>query len=307
MKDAVFHAGITTVTVVPRPPEVCAVMSSVRLQSPVRSVPSVEACAIPKFALLSNPGVAISGRKSSWRKKTRTETEVGHGIRANNARWTFEGVSNTFEEHIERSIPGYKDGHELVAKLSEWFLHDGATAIEIGCSTGALTRRLANWHEGRGVRFIGIEVQPDMIETARRLAEPFPDVEFVVDDAVRAEMPRADLVTSYYTMQFIRPSHRQLMFDRIYDALHWGGAFVMFEKVRGPDARFQDMLTTLYTDFKLENGFSEAEIVGKTRSLKGVLEPFSTQANLDLLARAGFKDVMVVWKQLCFEGFLAIK
>ena len=38
-----------------------------------------------------------------------------------------------------------------------------------------------------------------------------------------------------------------------------------------------------------------------------MLEPFSTQGNLDLLARAGFKDVMTLIKYVCFEGFLAIK
>ena len=38
-----------------------------------------------------------------------------------------------------------------------------------------------------------------------------------------------------------------------------------------------------------------------------VLEPFSTQGNLDLLHRAGFVDIIAVCKYLCFEGFLAIK
>ena len=47
--------------------------------------------------------------------------------------------------------------------------------------------------------------------------------------------------------------------------------------------------------------------VGKTRSLKGILEPFSTQGNLDMMARAGFVDIMTVQKYLSFEGFLAIK
>mgnify|MGYP001336674047 CR=1 FL=1 len=81
----------------------------------------------------------------------------------------------------------------------------------------------------------------------------------------------------------------------------------MFYKVRGPHPRFQDIITQLYNDFKLRNGFTSEEIVEKTRSLKGVLEPFSTQGNLDLMARAGFKDVVTVQKYLAFEGFLAIK
>ena len=45
----------------------------------------------------------------------------------------------------------------------------------------------------------------------------------------------------------------------------------------------------------------------KSRSLKGVMEPFSTQGNLDMLKRAGFQDVMTIQKYVCFEGFLAIK
>ena len=38
-----------------------------------------------------------------------------------------------------------------------------------------------------------------------------------------------------------------------------------------------------------------------------MLEPFSTQGNVDMLRRAGFVDHMSVFKHLCFEGFLAIK
>ena len=77
--------------------------------------------------------------------------------------------------------------------------------------------------------------------------------------------------------------------------------------MRGADARFQDILTSLYTDYKIEQGYSPDEIIYKSKSLKGRLEPFSTQGNLDMFARAGFKDVTTVFKYLCFEGFLAIK
>lgn len=232
---------------------------------------------------------------------------VGQGIHADNGRWTFSGTEESFEEHIERSVPGYREGHELIARLSDWFLYDGATAVEIGCSTARLTRRLAEAHEGLDARFLGIELDPGMARTAEERSKDDPRIDILCDDALRADLPRSDLITSYYTMQFIHPSRRQEMFDRVYASLNWGGAFVMFEKVRGPDARFQDILSTLYVDYKLEQGFSEAEIVAKTRSLKGVLEPFSTAANMDLLHRAGFSDVMVVWKSLCFEGFLAIR
>ncbi len=81
----------------------------------------------------------------------------------------------------------------------------------------------------------------------------------------------------------------------------------MYEKVRAPDARFQDMMATLYTEYKLKEGYSCEQIISKTLSLKGVLEPFSTQGNLDMLKRAGFSDVQIISKNMCFEGYLAIK
>lgn len=195
----------------------------------------------------------------------------------------------------------------MVVKISDWFLHPKASALEIGCSTGALTRRLAEWHEGKDVRITGLEIEADMVDAARTSCADLPGVEIRHEDALSAEFEPQDFIVSYYTMQFVRPSQRQALFDRIYRTLNWGGAFVMFGKVRAPDARFQDMMSTLYTDFKLDNGFGTSEIVNKTRSLKGVLEPFTTQGNLDMLARAGFADTMTVFKQLCFEGFLSIK
>jgi tRNA (cmo5U34)-methyltransferase len=233
---------------------------------------------------------------------------VDASIEAQNARWTFGGkLAEHFEEHIERSVPRYREGHEIVAALSDFFVSRDSVVHELGCSTGALTRRLAEWNAGKGARFVGLEVEPEMVGAARRACAGFDEVEIRQADVLVEELEPADMIVSYYTIQFVRPARRQQLFDKIYESLNWGGAFVMFEKVRGPDARFQDIVSTLYADFKLEQGFGPEEIVNKTRSLKGVLEPFSTQGNLDLMARAGFVDRMTVFKHLCFEGFLAIK
>ena len=82
---------------------------------------------------------------------------------------------------------------------------------------------------------------------------------------------------------------------------------IFFEKVRAPDARFQDILNFLYFDFKSEQGIKPTEIINKEISLRSVMEPFTIQGNLDLLKRAGFKDIMPISQYLNFKGFLAIK
>lgn len=234
---------------------------------------------------------------------------VGQNITAENAGWSFGGnVPETFVDHIKQSVPLYELGHDLICQLSDFFVHRGSKVYEIGTSTGELIRKLAQHNRSKvGAQFFGFDIEPDMIRQARLHCADTPSVKILQEDARVADMEKSDLVVSYYTMQFVPPANRQEMFDKVFDRLNWGGAFILFEKVRAPDARFQDLVTQLYNEFKLANGFTSEEIVEKSRSLKGILEPFSTQGNLDLLSRAGFKDVTTVQKYLCFEGFLAIK
>jgi len=235
--------------------------------------------------------------------------QVGDGITAGTARWSFGGDTPAhFEEHVRRSVPFYDEGHELVEQISDFFVKADSTCYELGASTGALVGRLAARHLP-SVRWIGVDIEPRMTEAAkaRAAAKSLTNVAFVTEDIGLLEIEPSDLIVSYYTIQFIPPRLRQEVIDRVYRSLHWGGGFLMFEKVRGADARFQDLLTGLYTDFKVKQGYSPEEILGKSKSLRGVLEPFSTQGNLDLLRRAGFVDVMTVFRYLCFEGYLCIK
>lgn len=236
---------------------------------------------------------------------------VGDRLQAENASWSFGSASvEHFDTHVSRSVPLYAEGHELVCALSDFFVKSDSTVYDLGCSTGTLTRKLARHNVSRdGARFVGIDIEPAMIEMAQRRQAPagLDHVDFIADDVLLIDLEPADMIVCYYTVQFIRPGRRQELIDRLYRALNWGGALLMFEKVRGPDARFQDMLTALYNDYKLEQGYDADEIMTKARSLKGVLEPFSTRGNLDMLRRAGFVDVMTIMKYICFEGFVAIK
>ena len=240
--------------------------------------------------------------------KSKEAKSVGESISAGNASWSFSGeVSTTFSDHVKRSVPLYETGHDLVCKVSDYFLQDGSVCYELGVSTGALIRKMSERFADKKIRFVGIDQEVSMVEQAKKEIGKRKNVELLVDDINLHEYEPADLIISYYTVQFVPPKQRQSLINKIYQSLNWGGGFLFFEKVRAGDARFQDMMTGLYTDFKIDQGYNNDEIIGKTRSLKGILEPFSTVGNLDLLARAGFDDVMTIQKYVCFEGFLCIK
>jgi tRNA (cmo5U34)-methyltransferase len=233
--------------------------------------------------------------------------KVDQGIKASNANWKFSGtVAKKFDKHITKSVPFYLEGHDLVCKISDFFLADKSVCCEIGCSTGTLISKLVKHNGEKKIDYIGIEIEKDMIkESSKKLSKK---VKLIQNDFLKIRIKnKCDLIISYYTAQFIQPKNRQDFFNKVFKTLNWGGGFIFFEKVRAPDARFQDMMTSVYEDFKLDNKFSPQEIISKKRSLKGVLEPFSTKGNLDMIKRAGFKDAMTIFKFTSFEGFLAIK
>lgn len=237
--------------------------------------------------------------------------KAGDGILTERANWKFSGDTvKEFDTHVQKSVPLYNEGHTLICDISDFFVKEDSIIYEVGCSTGSLIFKIAEHNKIKSsAKFIGIDIEDDMISLAQQKKKNLKssNTDFISDSILNVALEKSDMIVCYYTMQFIRPSDRQNIINKIYERLNWGGALIMFEKTRGADARFQDILTALYTDFKLRNGYTPDDVVSKSLSLRGVMEPFSTQGNIDMLERSGFKDINIIQKYICFEGFLAIK
>jgi tRNA (cmo5U34)-methyltransferase len=237
------------------------------------------------------------------------ERAVGNGLTRTGGRWSFDNdVPEVFVQHIWQSVPLYEEGHAITCALSDYFCPDGSLCYELGTSTGELLGKLADHNRNKcGMRWVGIDVVPEMIAKARRHCGCKPGVELICEDITKYPLEPCDMIVSYYTLQFIREWARADVVRCCYEALRRGGAMVVFEKVRAPNARIQDYMVALYNDFKIRNGFTVEEVFNKAKSLRGVLEPLSSEQNIDMFKAAGFRIVTTITKFICFEGFLAIK
>lgn len=240
----------------------------------------------------------------------KNNNETGDNIPSNLSSWDFSGDTPTkFDEHIYKSVPGYKEGQSLIASYCDFFMNLTPKLIyDLGCSTGTLIQKIESRHPSKDINYIGIDIVPEMLEIAKK--RNYIDKKkfsFEEKDIIDIKFKKASIILSYYTLQFILPSVRQEIVNRIYDSLAWGGAFFVFEKTRGPDGRFQDMNSHVYNEYKLNQGYTPSEIFAKSRSLAGVLEPFSDQGNKDMFRRAGFKDIEYIYTNICFKGWMCVK
>lgn len=226
--------------------------------------------------------------------------------------WDFDHINHeSFEDHISKSVPGYNEGHNYICFLSDYFIHNDSCIYDIGCSTGNLIASISDYHKAKkGLKFYGIEPSSKFeknFKTNTSLLNQDHTIELIISMVQDISLEPCDMVIAYYTFQFIKPRYRQEIIDSIYSKLNWGGGFFLFEKIRGRDARFQDMLNLAYLEYKINNGHTNDEIMNKMFSLKGNLEPYTSNENQLFLKRAGFKDYSIISKNLCFEGILAIK
>jgi tRNA (cmo5U34)-methyltransferase len=222
--------------------------------------------------------------------------------------WSFAAVADHFEDHIERSVPGYREGHTLICRLTDSFLRDDSRIYEVGCSTGALARILLAHHQARrGLRYCGIDTCERMVEIARRRGEADPRADYRVANASEFTPEPCSVAISYYTLQFVPREERAGIVRRIHGALEPRGAFLLFEKVRQADSELEKLAVDSLHRFKRDQGFGEEEIRAKDRALEGVLEPLSAAENEAMLRDAGFTSVVPVALWIPFQGWLAIR
>ena len=231
--------------------------------------------------------------------------KIDKNINSKRSSWKFDAkVAKNFKSHAEKSIPFYNLSHDIVESLSEYFVKKNSICYDLGCSQGLLLKKIFLKNKEKKPHMIGIDNSKDMISLAKK---NFNKAVYLKKNLNEIKFKKNDFMISLYTIQFVEPKYRQALINNIYKSLNWGGAFVFFEKIRGSDSRFQDLLTFLYFDFKRKNGLKDNQILNKEISLRSVLEPYTINENISFLKRAGFKDIMPISQYLNFVGFLAIK
>ena len=230
------------------------------------------------------------------------------------ADFTFAHRQEGFDEHIDWSIRGYSNLLDDVINLSRYFVEDNTKVVDIGCSTGKLTRRIIEYNDKicPSAKYVGVEIaegfSDDLIKRQIELDESFPNtsIEFIMDDIRNYKFENCSLVTSLFTLQFMPYSCRESVIKNVYDGLNEGGAFIFAEKIYTTHSKLENMIRTIYYDFKNQK-FSYEDIMTKEKTLQNMLKPNSWNEIENMLNSAGFKAVQSFWQNHFFVGAMAIK
>jgi len=227
--------------------------------------------------------------------------------------FTFAHSPEGFDNHIDSSIRGYSNLLDDVVSFSRYFVENHSKVVDVGCSTGKLTKMIVGNNPNRQyAHYVGVELAgsfyDDLTERYKEIRTDYPwaMLEWVKGDVVNYEFKNCSLVTSLFTLQFMPKTIRQSMIQKIYDGLNEGGAFIFAEKLMCESAFFQELLTFNHYDYKRKT-FSPDEIMDKEVKLRDMLKPNTWRELNTMVMDAGFKETQIFWRNHQFVGVIAIK
>ena len=129
--------------------------------------------------------------------------------------FTFAHREEGFDNHIEQSIRGYSHLMDDVISLSRYFVENNTNVIDIGCSTGKMTKALIDCNKDHSdcANYIGLEIadgfRDDLKKRKDELNQYYKFVDFKDVDARKYEYKNSSLITSIFTLQFMPKSDRE--------------------------------------------------------------------------------------------------
>ncbi|MCP4915222.1 MAG: carboxy-S-adenosyl-L-methionine synthase CmoA [Oligoflexia bacterium] len=221
-----------------------------------------------------------------------------------------QNVANAFDDMVSRSVPFYKEVHQLILDMCDRFYQSG-NIYDLGCSTATticlISESLKN--KNRKAKYIGVDNSAPMLEKAKEKLQKhgIDSIELIEGNIEDVEIKNADVVILNYTLQFLPLAEREKVLRNIYEGLNPGGIIILSEKLKSSKPHFEELITDLYYDFKRRNGYSELEISQKREALENVLIPLSPKQQIEMLRSAGFDKCDMLFRWYNFASYLGIK
>lgn len=240
--------------------------------------------------------------------------------------WVFDKkVADAFPDMLQRSIPGYHDMRDIIARLTRTRIERQELVgrpifLDLGSSDGHGLQHLESYPQavvkavevsepmcerlqvyGDGCVSDGKWNQFDLIRI--NLAQQFR----ALDLSTRRLLPNSiDIAYATLTLIFIPIHYRPHVVKFVHSRLRKGGTFFLTEKVQGSDWLMDTDLVDTYHQLKHDNGYSWEAIERKRISLEYAQVPVTDSANREYLRQAGFSHVECVHRHLNFATYMAV-
>lgn len=220
------------------------------------------------------------------------------------SKFEFANRDEGFDNHITKSIRHYDTLWSTIVDMSQYFVEPNTHVYDLGCSTGKLIKSLSekNKDNAKNASYIGLDSEVDFSKNFTQIH----GTSLIHGDITKWNYENCSFATSIFTLQFIPQIKRLDVLKNLYKGMNPGAGFILAEKTISEDAKIQDIMTSLYYQFKQES-FSADDILTKEKKLRYLMKPNTDSANMEMLKDAGFTRIQKFWQSFQFTAYICIK
>ena len=214
-----------------------------------------------------------------------------------------EKTTAHFQDMLYRSIPGYTQLQQLIVSCCVELLKPKQLLVDMGCSnanTLLLLRKKIRLDE---VALLGIDISPSMCKLAnKRLSKqlnstiPYTILCQSISDPYKHPF-NTGIIISSLTLHFLNREKRletlRLWRNKLYKN---SGHLILVEKTFHSQQPYKHLFNLAHNQFRKQNNYLNQEILNKTQSLKGVLNPLSSSDVKSQVIEAGFSECHNLWQ-----------
>ena len=210
-----------------------------------------------------------------------------------------------YDEHIVNVLPYYAEYHKQVIDVAINMGFEAPQWLDTGCGTGTLAAKALEVMPD--ARFTLCDPSEKMLAQAKEKLQN-QNIRFLNVPSDRLEFSNEfDVVTAIQSHHYFDEAGRELAVKNCYRALKDGGAFITFENIR-MDTDESDAIALKRWIRYLEEHGNAPEDVRMHIERRGVeVFPITIEKHIELLKKAGFSSVNVLWASYLQAGFWAIK
>ena len=198
-----------------------------------------------------------------------------------------------YDAMIRRFIPGYETMIELVARTLA--ASGPERVVDLGAGTGALSEAILAHDGAQTVELI--DVDPEMLDQARRRLERFEGRVRVRETSFLAALPRCDGAAASLALHHIpEMEEKRALYGRIRAAIRPGGIFVNGDATMPADPAGQEAACRLWVEHMMACGIDEARAFEHLDEWAEEDTYFSLDEELAAMRDAGF-DAECIWHE----------
>jgi len=197
----------------------------------------------------------------------------------------FAARSREYEKHMLQEVEGCKEGY---VKLAELMPANTADLLDLGCGTGLELDEI--FKRNPAIRVTGIDLTPEMLARLRQ-KHAGKQLKLLVADYYKVDfgVERYDAVVSFQSMHHFTCEEKKTLYARIWAALKPGGKYI--------ECDYMVLNETEAEKFYRESVQIREEYYLSEEERYHLDIPLTVSTQLELLGKAGFCRIAMVWRR----------